>query len=100
MLGVKLICVGKLKESYWRQAVAEYEKRLKPLCRWELIELPEARLSNTPTPGEISAALEKEGSRFSGTCPVRFILFVLRENSFPRRSWPNGWQRPCSLPDL
>lgn len=63
MLGVKLICVGKLKESYWRQAVAEYEKRLKPLCRWELIELPEARLSNTPTPGEISAALEKEGEQ-------------------------------------
>ena len=32
MLAVKLICVGKLKESYWRDAVAEYEKRLRPLC--------------------------------------------------------------------
>ena len=31
MLGVKLICVGKLKEAYWRDAVAEYEKRLRPL---------------------------------------------------------------------
>ena len=33
MLGVKVVCVGKLKESYWRDAVAEYEKRLRPLCR-------------------------------------------------------------------
>ena len=44
MLAVKLVCVGKLKEAYWRDAVAEYEKRLRPLCKWELIELPEARL--------------------------------------------------------
>ena len=57
MLAVKLICVGKLKEAYWRDAVAEYEKRLRPLCRWELIELPEARLPSNPSPAEISAAL-------------------------------------------
>ena len=63
MLAVKLICVGKLKEAYWRDAVAEYEKRLRPLCRWELIELPEARLPSNPSPAEISAALEKEGEQ-------------------------------------
>ena len=63
MLGVRLICVGKLKERYWREAVAEYEKRLRPLCRWELIELPEARLPSDPSPGEIAAALEKEGEQ-------------------------------------
>lgn len=61
MLGVKLICVGKLKEAYWRQAVAEYEKRLRPLCKWELVELAEARLSSEPSQAEIGAALEKEG---------------------------------------
>lgn len=61
MLSVKLICVGKLKEAYWRQAVAEYEKRLRPLCKWELIELPEARLPSEPSQGEIDGALEKEG---------------------------------------
>ncbi len=63
MLGVKLICVGKLKEAYWRDAVAEYEKRLRPLCKWELIELPEARLPSEPSQGEIDAALEKEGEQ-------------------------------------
>ena len=61
MLTVKLLCVGKLKESYWRDAVAEYEKRLRPLCKWELIELPEARLPQEPSQAEIDAALEKEG---------------------------------------
>ena len=57
MLAVKLVCVGKLKEAYWRDAVAEYEKRLRPLCKWELIELPEARLPSGPSQAEIAAAL-------------------------------------------
>ena len=63
MLAVKLVCVGKLKEAYWRDAVAEYEKRLRPLCKWELIELPEARLPSAPSQAEIAAALEKEGEQ-------------------------------------
>lgn len=60
MLGVRIVCVGKLKESYWRAAVAEYEKRLSALCRFEIVELPEARLPGSPSEGEIAAALERE----------------------------------------
>mgnify|MGYP002229822664 CR=1 FL=1 len=52
MLAVKLICVGKLKEAYWRDAVAEYEKRLRPLCKWELIELPEHGCPAAPPSGD------------------------------------------------
>ena len=63
MLNVKLICVGKLKEAYWRDAVGEYEKRLRPLCKWELIELPEARLPSDPSQGEIDAALDRAGEQ-------------------------------------
>ena len=63
MLAVKLVCVGKLKEAYWRDAVAEYEKRLRPLCKWELIELPEVRLPSAPSQAEIAATLEKEGEQ-------------------------------------
>lgn len=71
MLLVKLVCVGRLKEAYWRAAVEEYAKRLSSLCRLEILELPEARLPAAPTPGEIAAALEKESAailpKLSGT---------------------------------
>ena len=80
MLGVKLICVGKLKEAYWRDAVAEYEKRLRPLCKWELIELPEARLPSEPSQGEIDAAWRKRGSRFFATPWERSTPCALRGN--------------------
>lgn len=61
MLEVRLICIGKLKEAYWREAVAEYEKRLRPLCKFQLIELPEARLPDSPSAAQIESALEQEG---------------------------------------
>ena len=43
MVKVNLVCVGKLKERYWRDAVAEYAKRLSRFCRFEVIELAEKR---------------------------------------------------------
>lgn len=81
MLAVKLICVGKLKEAYWRDAVAEYEKRLRPLCRWELIELPEARLPSNPSPAEISAALEKEGEQILRRVSGRVYPLCIEERA-------------------
>ena len=37
MLGVNVVCVGKLKEQYWRDACAEYIKRLGAYCRLSVI---------------------------------------------------------------
>ena len=60
MFNITLITVGKLKEKFYLSAAAEYEKRLKGYCQFQLIELPEVRLPDNPSPAEISAALEKE----------------------------------------
>ena len=60
MTAVNVICPGKLKESYWRDACAEYSKRLGAYCKLNIVELPEARISQKPTDGEIKAALAAE----------------------------------------
>ncbi len=44
MMTVKLVCVGTLKEVYWRQACAEYEKRLSAFCKFKTVALPESDL--------------------------------------------------------
>ena len=62
MLGVRLICVGRLGEKFWAQAVKEYEKRLGAYCKLEIIELPEQRLPQTPSEGEIAQALDREAA--------------------------------------
>lgn len=61
MIKVSIICVGSLKEKYLRDAVAEYSKRLKTLCDFNIIEISEERLSDSPSPAQISSALQKEG---------------------------------------
>ncbi len=43
MIKVTFVCVGKLKESYWREACEEYQKRLSRFCKLEIKELPERR---------------------------------------------------------
>lgn len=60
MGNVNIVCVGKLKEAYWRDACTEYLKRLGAYCRANVVELGEARLSQKPSDGEIAAALSSE----------------------------------------
>jgi 23S rRNA (pseudouridine1915-N3)-methyltransferase len=60
MLNVKFIVIGNLKESYLRDAAAEYEKRLGAFCRFETVQLKEEKLSDDPSDAEIQKALERE----------------------------------------
>lgn len=40
---IKLICVGKLKEAYLRDGIAEYQKRLSRFCQCDIIELADEK---------------------------------------------------------
>ncbi|MBQ6498984.1 MAG: 23S rRNA (pseudouridine(1915)-N(3))-methyltransferase RlmH [Ruminococcus sp.] len=63
MLSVNIICVGKLKESYLRDAIDEYSKRMRSLCRLSIIELPEERSSDDPSAAEIGRVISAESER-------------------------------------
>ena len=60
MFDITLIVMGKLKEKFYLAAAAEYEKRLKGYCSFKIIELPEHRLPEDPSPAEIQTGLDKE----------------------------------------
>ncbi len=65
MLSINILCVGKLKESYLRDATEEYSKRMKPLCRLNIVELNEERLGDNPSPAEIRRTIELESERIT-----------------------------------
>lgn len=69
MFDITLIAMGKLKEKFYLSAAAEYEKRMKGYCQFNLIELPEVRLPENPSQAEINAALEKEADTILAKIP-------------------------------
>lgn len=84
---ITIICVGKIKEDFYRKAVCEYEKRLSKYCRLEIIEVQDEK-----TPDHAGAAVEeqikeKEAAR---------ILKYLNEDAFIYALEIDG-QNPDSL---
>ena len=69
MVTIQMICVGKLKESFYLQAVQEYVKRLGPYCRLLVDEIPETRLPSSPSDAEIAAGLKKEAEQIRKILP-------------------------------
>ena len=77
MFDITLIVMGKLKEKFYLSAAAEYEKRLKGYCSFKIVELPEHRLPEDPSPAEIQAGLEKEAEMILTKIPKGAWFCVL-----------------------
>lgn len=60
-MNMALVCMGRLKEKYWRDAAAEYEKRFSRFGKWETIELPDL-----PEPANSSPAIEEQIKKKEG----------------------------------
>ena len=65
-MNITVICIGKLKENYWKDAVAEYIKRLKSYCRTEIVELKESRLAANPSRADELSVIQAEGEEILG----------------------------------
>ncbi len=77
MTELSIICVGRMKEKFYIDAAAEYQKRLSPYCRLAITELPEVRLPPSPSEAQIDAALLKEALAVRARLPVNASLAAL-----------------------
>ena len=77
MQRITIICVGKLKERFYTEAAAEYQKRLQRHCKLEILELPEQRLPEDPSPAQIEQALRREAEAIRGKLPAGAVLIAL-----------------------
>lgn len=76
-MNVILLCVGKLKENYLKDAFKEYEKRLSSFCRFTIEEIDAERLNDNPSEAEIASALEKEGRKLLNKIPSGAYIYTL-----------------------
>lgn len=77
MMNVQIICVGKLKEKFYADAVAEYQKRLSSYCRLTILELSEEKLPQNLSQTLIDAALAKEAAAIRQKLPPRARVVAL-----------------------
>ena len=75
-MNIRVICIGKLKEAYWRDAVAEYMKRLKGYCNPQIIELKESKQSGE---GEAAERIvrEREGEEILSRITQNMYVITL-----------------------
>lgn len=60
---IQVVCVGKLKEKYWSDGVAEYAKRLGAYARLDIRELPDEKAPDSMSPAEEEQVRVREGER-------------------------------------
>ncbi len=74
---ISIIAVGKLKESYLKEGMAEYIKRLAPFAKVKIMEVNEEKGPSCPSPSQIEAIKKAEGKRLLGIIPPRSYHIAL-----------------------
>ena len=77
---IKIITVGKLKEKYLVQGIAEYTKRLSKYAKIDLIEVPDEKAPENLSQAEMIQVKEKEGERILAKIKDQEFVFVLAIN--------------------
>ena len=60
---ITVISVGKIKEKFYRDAIAEYEKRLSRYCKFQIVEVADEKTPEKASALEEEQIKEKEASR-------------------------------------
>jgi len=73
MLNINIVCVGKIKENYLKDAISEYSKRLSKFCNLNIIELSDEKLPSKLNDSIINEIKNKECNK---------IIQALRKDSY------------------
>ena len=60
---IRIICVGKIKENFYREAIAEYAKRLSKFTSFSIVEVPDEKTDEKASQKENELVISKEGKR-------------------------------------
>ncbi len=61
-MNIRIVAVGSIKQSYYKEAIAEYTKRMSRYCKVEVVEVAESYFVGSPSPKQIAEILAREAS--------------------------------------
>ena len=68
-MNVTVVCVGKIKEKFFTDAINEYAKRLSRFCKIDIVEVKDIKIPDGASQKECDAILEKEGELILSKIP-------------------------------
>ena len=74
---INIIAVGKIKENYLKDAIAEYAKRLSAFAGMQIIEIPDEKCPENLSEAEKIIILQKEGEKILSQIPKNSFVYVL-----------------------
>jgi 23S rRNA (pseudouridine1915-N3)-methyltransferase len=74
---IQIIAIGKIKEKFLQEGIAEYEKRLRPYVNLQIKELAEEKRHVSASVSVEESAMEKEGERILGAIPTGSLVIAL-----------------------
>ena len=93
-----IYCIGKLKEPYLREGVAEFVKRVQPYGGITITELPESKLGDKPSPSDKQKALYDEGQRLLKYCTPQSFVVLLDVYGKQIARWYSSLEEPLGCP--
>ncbi|TYC49053.1 23S rRNA (pseudouridine(1915)-N(3))-methyltransferase RlmH [Weissella muntiaci] len=76
-MNIKVIGVGKLKEKYLKDGIAEYAKRMSKFGKFDIIEVPDEKAPEQLSDAQMQQVMQKEGERILGKIKDREYVFAL-----------------------
>lgn len=77
MLNINIVCVGKIKEDYLKDAIAEYSKRLSKYCNLSITEVADEKLPNKLNDSIINNIKDKESKKIIDSLKKDSYIFAL-----------------------
>ena len=83
---ITIVCVGKVKEAFFRDAIAEYEKRLSKYCKLQIIQVEDEKTPDQCSERETDLILQKEADKLLKAIPEDAYLITLEIEGKEKKS--------------
>ena len=75
-MNIKIVCVGKLKEKYFKDGIAEYVKRMSRFAKVKIVQVPDEKAPEKLSPAEMEQVKEIEGKRILDKIKEKEYVYV------------------------
>lgn len=76
-MNIKIVGVGRVKEKYFRNGIAEYAKRLSRFCKFKVVEVKDEKAPESLSQAEMDEVMAKEGERILSKISDREYVYAL-----------------------